>query len=81
MVGGEGKPLLTFFESVSIMMMRVTTWIIHLAPIGVFLLGGWTTPGDEGIAGEFAKLGWYFFTVLLGLFIQPSMGSPQDLFL
>lgn len=61
--GEEGKPLLKFFESISIVMMKVikmitmtritmitmmliillqvTTWIIHLAPVGVcFLIAG-----------------------------------------
>ena len=33
--GEDGEPLLKFFESVSIVMMKITTWIIHLAPIGV----------------------------------------------
>ena len=35
MCGEDGKPLLNVFKSVSIVMMNVTTWIIHLAPIGV----------------------------------------------
>jgi Na+/H+-dicarboxylate symporter len=65
--GEDGKPLLSFFESISIVMMKVgkssydrtkrrkrlrkrrkfppahqvTTWIIHLAPVGVcFLIAG-----------------------------------------
>ena len=39
--GEEGRPLLDFFTSVSVVMMRVTTWIIYLAPVGVcFLIAG-----------------------------------------
>ena len=39
--GEEGRPLLKFFHSVSVVMMRVTGWIIHLAPVGVcFLVAG-----------------------------------------
>jgi len=76
MVGEEGKPLLNFFESVSIVMMRVTTWIIHLAPIGVCFLVAGQLLEMKDIAGEFAKLGWYFFTVLLGLFIHGLIVLP-----
>ena len=39
--GEEGRPLLDFFTSVSVVMMRITTWIIYLAPVGVcFLIAG-----------------------------------------
>ncbi|QQP51049.1 Amino acid transporter [Caligus rogercresseyi] len=31
----DGLPLLRFFQSLSIVMMKLTVWIIHLAPIGV----------------------------------------------
>ena len=45
-VGNEGKPLLNFFQSVSVTMMQVTTWIIYLAPVGVcFLIAGKDKPG------------------------------------
>ena len=76
MCGEDGKPLLNFFESVSIVMMRVTTWIIHLAPIGVCFLVAGQLLEMKDIAGEFAKLGWYFFTVLLGLFIHGLIVLP-----
>ena len=35
-----GKPLLAFFTSLSDAMMVITTWVINLAPIGVFFLIG-----------------------------------------
>jgi len=74
--GEEGKPLLSFFESISIVMMRVTTWIIHLAPIGVcFLIAGQILEMKD-VAAEFAKLGLYFFTVLLGLSIHGFIVLP-----
>ncbi len=42
--GEEGIPLLRFFQSVSAVMMKVTTWIIYLAPVGVlFLIAGQVT--------------------------------------
>eukprot|EP00090_Calanus_glacialis_P030538 TRINITY_DN4930_c0_g1_i1.p1 TRINITY_DN4930_c0_g1~~TRINITY_DN4930_c0_g1_i1.p1 ORF type:complete len:494 (+),score=139.84 TRINITY_DN4930_c0_g1_i1:271-1752(+) len=76
MCGEDGKPLLHFFESVSIVMMKVTTWIIHLAPIGVCFLVAGQLLEMKDIAGEFLKLGWYFFTVLLGLFIHGLIVLP-----
>jgi len=76
MCGDDGKPLLKFFESVSVVMMKVTTWIIHLAPIGVCFLVAGQLLEMKDIAGEFAKLAWYFFTVLLGLFIHGLIVLP-----
>jgi len=74
--GEDGLPLLRFFESVSIVMMKVTTWIIHLAPVGVcFLIAGQILEMKD-VAGEFAKLGLYFFTVCLGLFIHGCIVLP-----
>merc|ERR1719192_1029286 len=56
--------------------MKVTTWIIHLAPVGVcFLIAGQILEMED-VAGEFAKLGFYFFTVLLGLFIHGCLVLP-----
>lgn len=74
--GEEGKPLLRFFQSVSVVMMKVTTWIIHLAPVGVlFLIAGQLAEMDN-IGEEFGKLGWYFGTVILGLVIHGLMVLP-----
>jgi len=76
MCGEDGKPLLYFFESLSIVMMEVTTWIIHLAPIGVCFLVAGQILEMKDIAAEIAKLGWYFATVLLGLFIHGLIVLP-----
>jgi len=76
MSGEDGKPLLHFFTSVSVVMMKVTTWIIHLAPVGVFFLIAGQLLEMKDIAGEFAKLGVYFATVLLGLFIHGCIVLP-----
>jgi len=74
--GEDGLPLLKFFESVSVVMMKVTTWIIHLAPVGVcFLIAGQILEMQD-IAGEFAKLGFYFLTVILGLSIHGFLVLP-----
>ena len=75
-VGEEGKPLLTFFESVSLVMMRITTWIIHLAPIGVCFLVAGQLLKMKDVGAEFQKLGWYFLVVMLGLGIHGLVVLP-----
>jgi len=74
--GEEGKPLLNFFESTSIVMMKVTTWIIHLAPVGVLFLIAGQLLEMKNIGEEFKKLGIYFLTVLLGLFLHGCVLLP-----
>ena len=74
--GEDGEPLLRFFESVSIVMMKITTWIIHLAPIGVCFLVAQQLIEKSDLAEEFRKLGWYFLTVLLGLGIHGFIVLP-----
>ena len=76
MCGEEGEPLLKFFQSVSVVMMKVTTWIIYLAPVGVcFLIAGQIIM-MKSFADTFAKLGWYFATVLIGLFVHGGLVLP-----
>ena len=74
--GEDGEPLLRFFESVSIVMMKITTWIIHLAPIGVCFLVAQQLIEKTDLAEEFRKLAWYFLTVLLGLSIHGFIVLP-----
>ena len=72
--GDDAEPLLQFFESVSIVMMRITTWVIHLAPAGVcFLVAGKVLDADDD---EFRKLGKYIFVVILGLTLHGLLILP-----
>merc|ERR1719410_974172 len=59
--GEEGKPLLMFFKSVSHVMMRLTSWVVHLAPLGVEFLH------MKSVLAELTKLVWYLVTVTLGI--------------
>ena len=79
--GEDGVPLLRFFESVSIVMMKVTTWIIHLAPVGVCFLVAGQLLKFNNIGEEFLKLGWYFMTVLIGLGIHGLIVLPLIYFI
>lgn len=74
--GEEGKPLLKFFESISIVMMKVTTWIINLAPVGVLFLIAGQILEMQNLAAEFGKLAIYFGTVLTGLAIHGFIVLP-----
>ena len=46
-LGEKGKPLLDFFTSLSDAMMTITTWVISLAPVGVFFLIGGQVLGTQ----------------------------------
>jgi len=74
--GEEGKPLLAFFKSVSHVMMKVTGWIVFLAPVGVcFLIAGEILHMDS-VADELVKLGWYLLVVCMGISIQGGIVLP-----
>lgn len=55
-------------------MMRLTTAIIKLAPLGVFLLMIYVT-ATQGVT-VFAALGWYLLTVLCGLSFHALVTLP-----
>lgn len=66
----KGKPLQQIFQSLSDATMQITQWVIWLSPVGVYFL----VAAKILELGSFSKvvdqLGWYFFTVMLGLFIH-----------
>jgi len=37
-VGDEAQPVLTFFTAITAVMMKITEWIITIAPVGVLFL-------------------------------------------
>jgi Na+/H+-dicarboxylate symporter len=68
--GEEGKPLLSFFKSVSHVMMKITNWVVHLAPVGVAFLIAGEILHMKSVYAELVKLAWYLITVTLGITIQ-----------
>jgi len=75
-MGEKGKPLLDFFTSLSDCMMVITTWVINLAPVGVFFLIGGQVLGTNDFGVVLNQLGWYFTTVMLGLFVHGFIILP-----
>lgn len=72
-IGERGRPVLAFFEGLNETMMKLITWIMYFAPIGIFALIasrlGSAGGGDEFLA-EITAVGLYVFTVLSGLAIH-----------
>ena len=75
-VGEESKPVLKFFEAFVAIMMKLTSWIINLAPIGVLFLVAGSVIDMENPAKIFQSLAWYFATVLIGLAIHSMVVLP-----
>lgn len=72
----RGKPLLDFFTCLSEAMMTITTWVIYMAPIGVFFLIGGQILEMEDFSVVAGQLGLYFMTVLIGLFFHGFVVLP-----
>ena len=74
--GEEGKPLLSFFKSVSHVMMRLTSWVVSLAPVGVAFLIAGEILHMKSVLAELSKLAWYLVTVTLGISIHGFVLLP-----
>ncbi|KAH1000780.1 excitatory amino acid transporter 3 [Dendroctonus ponderosae] len=69
-LGSRGKVLLEFFHALSECMMIITSWVIWMSPLGVFFLVVAKVMEIASFADLVGRLGLYFMTVLLGLFIH-----------
>merc|ERR1719186_22592 len=73
--GEEGKFLLKLFQSISDVMMMVTTWVISCSPVGVlFIVAGQVV--EHGDPKELEKVAMYFGTVIAGLTIHGFIVLP-----
>ncbi len=73
-VGEKAKSIAALFEAVNSIMMKITNWIMRLAPFGVFALMA-VTIGQMGLA-VIKPLAIYMATVLLGLGIHACLTLP-----
>lgn len=73
-IGEKAKPIADIFDAFNEIMLKITDWIMHLAPLGVFALMAYTI----GIVGlEVIKpLALYMFTVIAGLLIHACLTLP-----
>ena len=79
MVGEKGRPVLSFFEGLFHVSMKMTHLVVATAPIGVFALvatqmgqaGGWT-----GFYPVLKSLGLYSATVMAGLLLHGGVTLP-----
>jgi len=67
-IGEKAKPVYNFFEACFEIVMKITTWIMTLAPYGIFALIV-KTIADNGTT-IFAPLTKYMFVVLLGFLLH-----------
>ena len=75
-VGQPAKPLVDFFTAVVEVTMRMTMWIICVAPVGIiFLIAGQIVAMDDP-GKTFLQIGAYFGTVLVALFIHGLIILP-----
>jgi len=72
----KGKPLIDFFTCMSEAMMTITTWVIYMAPVGVFFLIGGQVLEMADFSVVAGQLGLYFMTVLIGLGLHGFVVLP-----
>nr|VFJ57677.1 MAG: Na+/H+-dicarboxylate symporter [Candidatus Kentron sp. FM]VFJ71046.1 MAG: Na+/H+-dicarboxylate symporter [Candidatus Kentron sp. FM]VFK11483.1 MAG: Na+/H+-dicarboxylate symporter [Candidatus Kentron sp. FM] len=72
-LGEKAKVVLDFFQGVNDAMMKVITWIMYFAPIGIFALVAGRlgqAGGGEAFMQEVQAVGWHVVTVLSGLAVH-----------
>lgn len=73
-LGEVGKPLVDVFRGLNAAMMRLTDWVMWLAPLGVFGLLS-KVVAEQGF-DAIAALGGYVFVVLTGLIVHGAIVLP-----
>ncbi|MBL7137993.1 MAG: dicarboxylate/amino acid:cation symporter [Bacteroidales bacterium] len=68
--------LTTFFDSTFEVMMKITMFIIHFAPFGVFGIVAYQVSQSESISVLAQSMGLYMLTVLLGLSVHVLITLP-----
>ncbi|XP_074035138.1 excitatory amino acid transporter 1 isoform X2 [Leptinotarsa decemlineata] len=80
-LGEEARTMANFFHNLMAVSMKITSWVIFLSPVGIFFLVASEVLQMDDIGKVMASLGWYFFTVCLGLAIQGFVILPILYFL
>jgi Na+/H+-dicarboxylate symporter len=72
-LGRVSAPVLAFFNGLNEGLMRVVTWLMYLAPIGIFALVAariGEASGGAGVLDQIRAVGLHVVTVLSGLGVQ-----------
>lgn len=72
-IGEKGKHAIAFFDGVNEAMMKLVTWLMYLAPIGIFsLVAGrlGKAGGGEAFWNEITAVGLHVVTVVSGLAVH-----------
>ena len=72
-IGEIGRPVITFFEGLNQVMMKLVVWIMYFAPVGIFALVAarlGKAGGGAAFLAELQAVAWYVATVLIGLTIH-----------
>lgn len=72
--GDQCKPLYTLFDNLNNVMMKITEWVMALAPYGVFALIA-STMAESGV-DAFRPLAIYIITIMVGLAIHALIVIP-----
>ncbi|CAG9761675.1 unnamed protein product [Ceutorhynchus assimilis] len=75
-MGDQTRTMSNFFNDLLAMMMKITSWVITLSPVGIMFLVCSEILKIKNLATVLSGLGLYFMTVLVGLFIQGFIVLP-----
>lgn len=73
---GKVTTLLAFFTEMSALMMKITTWVIFISPIGIFCLTVSQIIEMENLHEIAEKLSLYLVTVVVGILIHGFVILP-----
>ncbi len=72
-LGTVGEHVIAFFDGINEAMMKLVTWLMYFAPVGIFALIAarlGKAGGGEAFFAELQAVGWHVVTVLSGLGIH-----------
>lgn len=67
-VGPPAQPVVTFFHGLNAVILRLTHWLMTLAPPAIACIVAWLVASKGPVV--FANLGWYCGTVIAGIAIH-----------
>uniref|UniRef100_A0A6A7FSK6 Amino acid transporter n=1 Tax=Hirondellea gigas TaxID=1518452 RepID=A0A6A7FSK6_9CRUS len=75
-LGPKGRPLLNVFIALSDASMIITSWLIWISPLGIMFLIASMLIEMEDFSVMLGQLGWYFLTVIIGIFLHGFIVLP-----